>query len=223
MILMKKPHIKKTVWEKIEFFLLQFLRIIIVVPFVWKFLAGDWFNTINLGATLFLTFIPERIEKRWKIKFSSGVRMFFWLFIILANVLGDAFNFYWREVFGIYPWDTTLHFLSGFFFTLIGFVVFYWLNNRQENIKNSKTFVIFFAFCFSLSCAAVWEFFEFGIDKIFHITMGGDIFDTMYDMLAATLGTLITLVWANRKLKKKPDWYFNFFFKPKKNVTIELS
>jgi uncharacterized membrane protein YjdF len=108
------------------------------------------------------------------------------------------------------------------FFSLVGFVVFYWLSNKQAEVRSSMVSVCFFAFCFSLSCAVVWEVFEFTMDKIFLVTMGGDIFDTIYDMIAASLGTLILIFRTYWKLKRSPKWYFDFFFTPQKNLTIIL-
>ena len=209
--------IKTKLRERIEFVLLQFLRVIIVIPLVWKVLVLDWFNIINLGFTLVLTFIPEWLEKWWKIRFSAGVKIFFWIFIILSNVLGDALKFYALEINGYYPWDAILHFSSGFFFTLVGFIVFSWLNNhtKKESIQTSKVFVCFFAFCFSIMCSAIWEFLEYWVDVVFDVGMGGDLFDTMSDMMLAALSSLITAIWSYFKLKKKRNnWFFKFMFKP---------
>ncbi|MDD2537057.1 MAG: hypothetical protein PHU61_01045 [Candidatus Absconditabacteria bacterium] len=209
--------------EKIEFFLLQFLRIIIVIPLVWKIIALDRYNIINLGISLLLTFLPEGLEKAWKVKFSSGLKIVYWLFLIANAVFGDAFDFYGWVVFGVYPRDIMLHFLSGLVLTLFGFIVFYRLNNRRGlgEVKVSKGFLIFFAFYFSITCAAFWEYLEFLVDQIFGIVMGGDLEDTVRDMICATLGSIITVIWVNKKLEKTdPKWFFNFLFKRESTMKI---
>jgi uncharacterized membrane protein YjdF len=62
-------------------------------------------------------------------------------------------------------------------------------------------FVAFFAFLFALGMGALWEIFEFGMDRFFGMNMQKEMLgdpsgltDTMWDLIVDTLGAWIIAV-----------------------------
>ena len=79
-------------------------------------------------------------------------------------------------------WDTVLHTLNGFLMAAIGFALVDILNrNKKISFQLSPAFLAVVAFCFSMTIGVIWEFFEFGMDQIFHLDMQKDtIVNTIY-------------------------------------------
>ncbi len=89
------------------------------------------------------------------------------IFLFLTGVLGEVLMFYEKYAF----WDLTLHFLSGLLFCAFG------LSFTQTGRGRGGVSVfhrVFYAFCFSLAAAVIWEFFEFGCDRLFLTDMQKD-------------------------------------------------
>lgn len=78
---------------------------------------------------------------------------------------GEIYNFYLKIPF----WDIILHIVSGFLCAAIGFSIL-------NKLKLSALRIAIFAICFSMTIAVIWEFFEFGTDKILFTDMQKDSF-----------------------------------------------
>ena len=67
----------------------------------------------------------------------------------------------------------------------------------------NKLFVIIFLFMFSMGVASLWEIMEFSIDNLFgmHTQIGG-LNDTMIDMIDGLVGTIISMPFFLKSLKK---------------------
>lgn len=59
-------------------------------------------------------------------------------------------------------WDTILHVSSGFIFFIVGILIIRKLIYKQ---KLSPFFITLFAFCFSMTCALLWEVLEFSFER----------------------------------------------------------
>ena len=128
----------------------------------------------------------------------------YYIFILQSLILGSILGFYHK----IWWFDLLCHFISGCLTVIVAFVVLQ--KNHLVHI-NYKWFGILFITIFTISIAAIWEYFEFTIDKIGgtdtqYVTDTG-VSDTMEDMLIATLpgvvGSVYYLKYLNRSKEGK--------------------
>lgn len=138
-------------------------------------------------AGLVLPFLPEVISKIFKCKFSFRIELLYYAFIFVALDMGICMDLYKTAPF----FDKAVHFCSGVFSALVGhYALVYFKAN-----KTSKVFKAMFIMFFSMAIGVMWEFFEFGCDKLLGqsmqqlVSVGVD--DTMYDLLCATLGAAL--------------------------------
>ena len=132
---------------------------------------------------------------------------------ILCHLFGEVRNFYFRIPY----WDLILHGFSAGMLGALGFVIVNFLNDSKwKNIQLSPFFVALFAFCFSITCGAIWEIYEFLADGILgtnmqkFITADGIVLigreavrDTMEDFIVNVLGALIITTIGYIQLKRK--------------------
>lgn len=146
------------------------LRFLVIVCMVLEILKQEWNNAFLCLLTLVLFTIPTVIEDKLSIRFPTLLESFMYLFIFLAEILGEINNFY-----GIIPhWDTLLHVLNGFLAAGVGFSLVDLLNENSKNINLSPFFVAIVAICFSMTIGVLWEFFEYGADRYLRIDMQKD-------------------------------------------------
>lgn len=147
------------------------LRILVIIILVIQVLRGNFENVFMCVLTLFLFTLPVFIERTLKIKLPNALESIILLFIFSAEILGEVQNFY-----GIFKyWDTILHTINGFLCAAIGFSLIDILNQSDKIHTNmSPIFVALVAFCFSMTVGVLWEFFEFGMDTVFHMDMQKD-------------------------------------------------
>ncbi len=113
--------------------------------------------------------------------------------LVLALILGSAFNFY-----DLIPaWDMILHGYFGFLCSVLVFCVL--LNYNGEQLKGFFIFVLIFFV--TMGVAGLWEIYEFTMDSL----LGGDaqrveesilaghspVYDTMMDMIIAVVGIIL--------------------------------
>jgi len=111
-----------------------------------------------------------------------------------ALFLGEVRNFYER----FWWWDIALHTTSGLLLGILGFLLIYVLNEADRiDVHMLPRFVAFFAFTFAVAMGALWEIFEFAMDRVFGMNMqkpmAGDpsgLTDTMWDLIVDALGAL---------------------------------
>lgn len=148
-----------------------------------------------------LVMVPYILDKIKLYKMDENLIFIYYVFLILALVLGSILGFYHK----IWWFDLLCHFISGFLTSLIGFIL---LKNNKLASKKYKWFGFIFILMFSVSIAAIWEYFEFTIDLF-----GGDtqhaletgVRDTMEDMLIATLAGIISSIYYLYYLKKSKE------------------
>ena len=88
-----------------------------------------------------------------------------------AEILGELNSFYIR----VPHWDTMLHTINGFLCAAIGFALVDLLNESEHfSFKLSPVYLAIVAFCFSMTIGVLWEFFEFSVDRLFHMDMQKD-------------------------------------------------
>lgn len=147
------------------------LRLIVLAALVLSLLNGDYDNAFICVLALTLFLLPAFIEDRFSIHLPTVLEIIVLLFIFAAEILGELSSYYVR-----YPhWDTLLHTTWGFLCAAVGFSLADVLN-RSEKVKLSLSpaFLAIVAFCFSMTIGVVWEFFEFGMDRLLMLDMQKD-------------------------------------------------
>lgn len=149
------------------------LRLLVILVMIIQILHGNWEAVFLCVLTLFLFLVPFFIDKKLKIDLPTPLEIVILLFIFAAEILGEIQNFY-----GIFPyWDMLLHTLNGFLCGAIGFSLIDILNenkNKKKTFKLSPIYVALVAFCFSMTIGVLWEFFEYGVDKLMKYDMQKD-------------------------------------------------
>lgn len=160
---------------------------------------------------LVLIFLPYILEKKWRIFLPDLMYVLFFIFLYCAIYLGEVRSFYYN----INHWDTILHGISAAMLATLGFNIVNVLNDATiVDVKLSPFFVAFFAFCFAVTCGAIWEIYEFTFDGILgfnmqkYATYTGDLLigrdalvDTMKDIIVDTIGSLIICIIGYGQLK----------------------
>ena len=155
------------------------LRLLIVIC-MFRQLAMGYYQAVFLCiVSLFVMAVPALLHKTLRLRLPSGLEITIALFVFAAEILGEISNFYGQFPF----WDTMLHTLNGFLAAAIGFGIIDLLNTHAKGIKMTPIFVALVSFCFSMTVGVVWEFAEFGVDRLVR-------FDAQKDWLVDNISTV---------------------------------
>ena len=147
------------------------LRLIVLASLVSAILRQEYESAFVCVLVLFLFMLPFFIQKNFGICLPSTLEIIILHFIFAAEILGELQSYFIQ-----YPyWDTMLHTTNGFLCAAVGFSLIDILN-RDAKIKFtlSPVYVALAAFCFSMTIGVLWEFFEFGMDRLLHMDMQKD-------------------------------------------------
>lgn len=184
---MIKMAYKETKRSSLAIYLI--LRFLVVICMILQIIRGDLNNALLCLLSLVLLFAPLFIQNKYEITLPDSLEISIYLFIFSAEILGEINNFY-----GIIPhWDTCLHTINGFLATAVGFSLVDLLNKNSKDINLSPFYLCLVAFCFSMTIGILWEFFEYGGDKLMK-----------FDMQKDTLITNISSVYINPDNENKP-------------------
>ena len=165
------------------------LRFLVVICMILQIIRGDLNNALLCLLSLVLLFAPLFIQNKYEITLPDSLEISIYLFIFSAEILGEINNFYGI----IHHWDTCLHTINGFLATAVGFSLVDLLNKNSKDINLSPFYLCLVAFCFSMTIGILWEFFEYGGDKLMK-----------FDMQKDTLITNISSVYLNPDNENKP-------------------
>ena len=157
--------------EPVVFAVYLVLRLIVIASLVLAILRREYESAFVCVLVLVLFMLPFFIQKNFGIRLPSTLEIIILLFIFAAEILGELQSYFIQ-----YPyWDTMLHTTNGFLCAAVGFSLIDILN-RDAKIKFtlSPVYVALAAFCFSMTIGVLWEFFEFGMDRLFHMDMQKD-------------------------------------------------
>lgn len=147
------------------------LRGLVVFVMIFAFMNKNYENAFLCILALILFIIPTFVEENFHIEIPSALEIIILIFIFSANILGEIGEFY---VY-VRGWDTVLHTLNGFLCAAIGLSLFELFNNSKNiHFKVSPFFLVLVAFCFSMTIAVTWEFFEYSQDTFFGKDMQKD-------------------------------------------------
>lgn len=158
--------------HKSSFIVYFVLRALVILALIRQLMNQNYDNAFLCLLTLVLLTVPSLIQVRFKIELPSGLEIILLLFIFAAEILGEIHAYYIK----IPGWDTILHTLNGFLMAAIGFSLVDLLNRHADDctFHLSPFYMALMAFCFSMTIGVIWEFFEFGMDQIFHTDMQKD-------------------------------------------------
>ena len=147
------------------------LRIVALLTLVSSIIRGEYENAFVCLLVLFLFMLPLFIQQNFGIELPSTLEIIILLFIFASEILGELGCF-----FITYPnWDSILHTTTGFLCAATGFALIDILNrNSKIKFELSPVYVSLVAFCFSMTIGVLWEFFEFGMDRLFLMDMQKD-------------------------------------------------
>ena len=177
---MKKPHkpipsprdLKGTTRRQpVVFAVYLVLRLIVLGTLVSSIIRGEYESAFICLLVLALFMLPFFIQQNFGIELPSTLEIIILLFIFAAEILGEL-----ECYFITYPhWDSMLHTTTGFLCAATGFALIDILNrNNRIKFELSPIYVALAAFCFSMTVGVLWEFFEFGMDRLFHMDMQKD-------------------------------------------------
>ena len=190
--------------HKVLFAVYIILRVIVVGSLVHALARGEYESAFVCVLTLLLFLLPNVIERTLVIDIPDTLQIIILLFIFAAEILGELQNYYMQ-----YPhWDVMLHTVNGFLCAAVGFsLVDILCRNKQDKFRLSPLYMAIVAFCFSMTVGVLWEFFEYGMDCIFHTNMQKDtviapelsrsgyidigLIDTMNDLLVNFVGAVV--------------------------------
>src|SRR5699024_656151 len=122
---------------------------------------GDPFLTVvEIIAGILLGYLPVFIARRFKIELPQQLFLFFVVFLFGSIYLGTLRHFYSLPL-----WDKMLHLVSSSLEVCLGLALFGFLVSPEVQNHISRSFVILYAFCFSVFCGVLWEFYEFTCDS----------------------------------------------------------
>lgn len=128
-------------------------------------LSGHTDQLLLTLTTFVLVLLPAALEKY----FHCSVRLSVYL-IALFYALGPLLGHCWYFYYTLTGWDKLLHTLAGVMFVFVGAFLYDLL---AKDLRHPPMRVVF-SVLFSIAVAAVWEFFEFGMDVFFGMDMQND-------------------------------------------------
>lgn len=187
-----KKNSEKTFADNIRRTLLILLQLIMAVELVVLLFEGEWLPAFLVCMIMAITIAPVLFSERLPVYIPPEVHVSVIIFVFASIFLGEIRGYYLR----IWWWDIAIHTSSGLLLGIFGFLLVYVLNeNSRINVYLHIRFVALFAFLFAVATGAMWEIFEFGMDRIFGTNMQKPMFsdpsgltDTMWDLIVDTLG-----------------------------------
>lgn len=165
------------------------LRVLVLLASATFLVRGDWASFASTLLVAGLMTVPSLLRDRYRVFIPTSIDISTVVFIFLTLFLGQIGNLYDYVPF----WDKFVHFQSGILFGATGFTLVYTLKSHRRNqVVLSPLFVAVFAVAFSLAIAALWEIGEFAWDAALGHQTQASLDDTMLDLIAATVGALIT-------------------------------
>lgn len=126
----------------------------------------DYENLLTALITFLLILLPEIIERIFHCDIHNMIYLY-GVCYALGPMIGDCYKMYYR----VNWWDKLLHISGGVMFALFGLFIFSMYVNHAET---KRVLGALFALCFTMAISLAWEFYEFGVDQIFHTDMQHD-------------------------------------------------
>lgn len=181
------------------------MQVIMLVGLVLSVYERQWFNAALIASIIFLTLLPTILGRRFDVYIPPQFEVLAILFIFGSLFLGEIHGYYARFSW----WDVALHSGSGFLLGILGFLLVYVLNQKEDiDLHMKPAFVALFSFAFAVAAGAVWEIFEFAMDSWFGMNMQkSGLVDTMWDLIVDTGGALVIAALGYRYMKRGKEYF----------------
>lgn len=147
------------------------LRLAVIAALVLSIVQQEYESAWVCVLSLVLMLLPRFVQENFRIELPSALEIIILVLIFAGEILGELGNYF----FYFPNWDTLLHTTSGFVSAAFGYSMVDLLNrNKPEHIQLSPLYLSLVSFCFSMTIGVIWEFFEFGMDNLFHLDMQKD-------------------------------------------------
>lgn len=181
------------------------LRLTLIIAIIASNIYNSWSNLFISSFTLILTFLPVWFEKKYKIIIPLDFEFAIIIFVYASLFLGETGNFYER----FWWWDILLHGASAIAFGCIGFIILFILF-KTNKINAHPVWLVIFSFCFAVSIGAIWEIFEFSMDRAFGLNMQkSGLIDTMWDLIVDGSGAILASLAGYTYMKGNERSYLN--------------
>lgn len=148
---------------------------------------GDIKNSIIKLSIIPIVLIIPFLRKTFKFKIPYILETIITIFVFLSYYIGYVLKVY--DVINGY--DKVVHTILGLVTSLIAL----YLLKKNNKVPNKLWFNILFIIGFTFFIACIWEFLEFGTDKILkkdeQSVLKTGVDDTMYDLLVAFVGAVL--------------------------------
>jgi len=181
------------------------MQLVMLVGLVLSLYERQWFNALLIASIILLTLLPTILGRRFDVYIPPQFEVLAILFIFGSLFLGEIHGYYGRFSW----WDVALHTGSGFLLGILGFLLVYVLNQKEDiDLHMKPAFVALFSFAFAVAVGAVWEIFEFAMDSWFGMNMQkSGLDDTMWDLIVDTAGALVIAGLGYRYMKRGKDYF----------------
>jgi len=188
-------------------FITLLLKTSLIIGAVFALYQGRYQATAEILVILSITFLPLLLGKRFDVRIPHEFEFLAVIFIYAALFLGEVHGYYIRY----WWWDMILHAGSGLILGILGFLLIYVLNeNDNIDLSLNPGFMAFFAFVFAMAFGAIWEIYEFIMDRLFDMNMQKPMLDdptgltdTMWDLIIDAIGAGIIATLGYIHLRKK--------------------
>lgn len=197
----------RSIAERVRTAIIVVLLAIMAGELVAAIVAWQLMTAALISGIILTAMAPILFRDRLPVVIPAEFHVLAILFVFAALFLGEMRDFYQR----VWWWDIALHGTSGLLLGMTGFLLVYVLNeNERADLHMTPFFIAFFAFAFAVSIGALWEIFEFVMDKLFGMQMQKPMFDdasgltdTMWDLIVNALGALVICVFAWVYMRKE--------------------
>ena len=164
------------------------LKVILMTGAALEALQGNWLTATATVGVVIVTMLPVALGARFDVRIPPEFELLAVVFVYASLFLGEVHGYYVKY----WWWDSLLHTGSGLLLGIFGFVLVYFMNEKNDlHLSMKPSFVALFAFMFALGMGALWEILEFAIDQTFGTTMQkSGLVDTMWDLIVDGLGAL---------------------------------
>jgi len=151
-------------------------------------MSGNIYRILVCLSIIPAMLVPTMLKKIFKLNLTKSVEFVYLIFVFFALFLGSIANFYHI----VNNYDKIIHLTSGI---VTAFLALYLLINFKKSDHKKVVFNVLFIIAITFTVASFWEFVEYFGDKLFdkdaqNVLLTG-VDDTMKDMLAAFIGSIL--------------------------------
>lgn len=174
------------------------VALIFLISLVFEIGRGFGEGTLILVAILLASFVPLITERLARVAIPLHLHTLYGLLLLSGGYIGSYLHFY-----GVwYPWDTVVHFYSGFVIALAANFALRIIMERYSFTLPAWVHGVILT-SLGITGAFLWEVGEFVRDLMVGGNAQVDNQDTMTDMIAGTIAALIVAVLVSRRSSRR--------------------